>query len=340
MPRIRLPKCVIITLALASVIGLAMGASAEKASPVTDKIVFMSNRDGNWEIYIMDVDGSNPTNLTNTPMETEMNPHFSPDGSTILFQSKGSLYTMSPDGSERTLIPTDDLFVFNARFSWNGTKIVFSAITREEGELPPTPGQGQAPPPSGKRQPPVPPAKGQPAKKPASIYVMNANGTDISRLTHSELDDTWPCFSPDETKIVFERRILEEEKDWAAIFIINADGSNEQQLTDGSYLDQSPYFSPDGEKIVFQRRGSKELGRAQILTMKPDGTGLINLTNNEYDQLAPVFSYDGAKIAYHSNMHGEGLDFNICMMNADGSDKTRLTSSGRDWNPTFSPSTH
>jgi len=286
----------------------------------------------------MDLDGSNQTNLTNNPRETEMNPHFSSDGSKILFQSGGSLYTMSPDGTNRKRIATDELFVFNGRFSWDGTRIVFSAVAREEVGPPPSPGEGQKPESPGEKQPPVPPTKRQAPRQPASVYVMNSDATGITRLTDSNYDDTWPCFSPDGTKIVFERRMLEEEKDWAAIFIINVDGNNEQQLTDGSYLDQSPYFSPDGRKIVFQRRGTEELGRAQVMVMKTDGTDLVNLTNNETDQLAPVFSYDGTRIAYHSNMDGEGADFNICLMNSDGSGKTGLTSSGKDWNPSFAPS--
>ncbi len=176
-------------------------------------------------------------------------------------------------------------------------------------------------------------------RKPFDLVAEgHKTGVWFNRLTDSNYDDTWPCFSPDGTKIVFERRMLEEEKDWAAVFIITVDGNNEQQLTDGSYLDQSPYFSPDGRKIVFQRRGTEELGRAQVMVMKTDGTDLVNLTNNETDQLAPVFSYDGTKIAYHSNMDGEGPDFNICLMNSNGSGKTGLTSSGKDWNPSFAPS--
>lgn len=126
MLRILAVKRAMLMLTAVAVFGLAMGAGFERPVTVNDKIAFMSYRDENWEIYIMDADGSNQTNLTNTPID-EMNPHFSPDGSEILFQSEGALYTMSPDGTNKQMLPTDQLHAFNGRFSWDGAKIVFSA---------------------------------------------------------------------------------------------------------------------------------------------------------------------------------------------------------------------
>src|ERR1700693_2069218 len=52
-----------------------------KAYP--NKIVFETNRDGNWELYTVNADGSNPTNLTRTPNVGELYPRPSPDGTKI-----------------------------------------------------------------------------------------------------------------------------------------------------------------------------------------------------------------------------------------------------------------
>jgi Tol biopolymer transport system component len=73
------------------------------------KLVFETKRDGNWEIYIMNADGSNPVNLTRTPDVDELYPKASPDGTKICFvadEGKGpakkrNLYVMNSNGSGR-----------------------------------------------------------------------------------------------------------------------------------------------------------------------------------------------------------------------------------------------
>ncbi|HEV3263511.1 MAG TPA: hypothetical protein VG013_42135 [Gemmataceae bacterium] len=107
--------------------GLLLGAAARESHPqptgasrelLTElkaykhKIVYESNRDGNWELYVMDADGSNPVNLTHTPDVDELYPKASPDGSKICFEAdegKGdakvrNLYVMNSDGTGRVKI--------------------------------------------------------------------------------------------------------------------------------------------------------------------------------------------------------------------------------------------
>ena len=75
-------------------------------SPDGMRIAFLSNRDGNSEIYVMNADGSDVTNLTNSP-GNELYPVWSPDGSRIALEveSAGTTYeifVMSADGSSKT----------------------------------------------------------------------------------------------------------------------------------------------------------------------------------------------------------------------------------------------
>jgi len=72
-------------------------------SPAQDKIAFNSFREGNLEIYMMDADGSNQTNLANNPA-SDSSPSWSPDGSKIAFISmhdgNSEIYVMDADGSD------------------------------------------------------------------------------------------------------------------------------------------------------------------------------------------------------------------------------------------------
>ena len=86
-------------------------------SPDGSKIAFASTRDDDWEIYVMDSDGSNQTRLTRSPGR-DAHPFWSPDGSQIVFQSpRGNesssevdLFVMNADGSNPTRITTNPGF--------------------------------------------------------------------------------------------------------------------------------------------------------------------------------------------------------------------------------------
>jgi TolB protein len=102
------------------------------------------------------------------------------------------------------------------------------------------------------------------------VYVVDANGTSLRRLTTSPGDDFDPSWSPDGTRIAFRRERSGEPEIW----IMNADGTQQRRLTDGL----SPAWSPDGSLVAF----AGPSGSSGIITViRPDGTRRRTLPHTE-----------------------------------------------------------
>ena len=203
------------------------------------------------------------------------------------------------------------------------------------------------------------------------IYLVNTDGSGLTRLTVNRLNDTSPAFSPDGSRIAFTA-----DRDGARdIFVMDANsGANQTNLTNDSAHDHRPSWSPDGRKITFNSHregfnifvvnadgsdqtrltktegiesqdaswspdGSKIAfytyrGNGDIFLMNPDGSGETRLTKSPHDDLTPSWSPDGSRIAFTSYRDGNP---EIYVINVDGSGETRLTNDlGADWSPSWS----
>ena len=160
------------------------------------------------------------------------------------------------------------------------------------------------------------------------IYVMDANGSNVARLTNIPGVNWFPTFSPDGRKIAFSSVDGEDLQ----IYTMNADGSKVMRLTNPPGGNWFPRFSPDGRKIAFT---SKRDGAAQIYVMDTDGSNVTRLTSPPGTGVSAKFSPDGSRIVFMSK---RGADFQIYVMNADGSNAIPLTSPpGESVDPVFSP---
>jgi len=297
------------------------------------KIAFTSYRDGNPEIYTMEVDGSNVQRLTNNPA-SDFSPKWSPDGSRIAFVSirdnNVDIYVMNADGSNQTRLTNNPGLDESPEWSPDGTRIVFESIRDGNSEIYVINADGS----NQTRLTNNPGSDGDPrwspdgtrivfhrvsSSVPGEIYVMNADGSNQTQLTNSSYSPRW---SPDSSRIAFE-----SYRDGnSEIYVINADGSNQTRLTNNRGSDESPRWSPDGTRIVFQSfRGGNN---RDIYVMNADGTNQTRLTNNPADDHgSPIFSPDGTRIAFHSgySFGEEIISAHIYVMNADGSNPVRLT---------------
>lgn len=159
------------------------------------------------------------------------------------------------------------------------------------------------------------------------IFAMNADGSDVKRLTDDLASDFDARFSPDGEKIAFTSL----RDGYANIYSMNEDGSAVQQLTFDTSMDYMGSWSFDGEKIAFT---SARSGNYDIYCMNEDGSAVQQLTTHPGADGWPIFSPDGL-ILFVSDRNGS---YDLYTMHADGTNITQLTNTPEYENfPQYSP---
>jgi Tol biopolymer transport system component len=161
----------------------------------------------------------------------------------------------------------------------------------------------------------------------SDLYVMNADGSRLRRLTRGPAYHGWPVWSPDGRKIAFQT----QDGRGSGVYVIDVDGSGEQNLTgDGS--SSSPTWSPDGRKIAFS--SARDGSGPGIYVMNADGSDQRRLTRAGAfagGDGTPRWSPDGRRIAFvrMGRVSKEPAAAYVYVMNADGSGIRRLARMAR-----------
>ncbi len=275
------------------------------------KLVFASDRDGEWDIFLMSVskDGTTGTalNLTSDLSGNCMQPRWSPDGNKIAFRSNNSgtdqIWVMNSDGSNKVRVTSADGYYANwPVWSPDGSKIAFY---RHKGTATCS------------------------AYRTTEICVMNADGSGLvcygNTDGHGEYSPSW---SPDGTKLLYDRdeKTCNNPKD---LWIMDADGSNRHlfyppsgQDNDGLYQAHS-HWGGHG-KIVFDEMTSWDNWALSIINS--DGTGYHRIEIGDIDKKtlrASCWAFGGEKIIYSARKQGEST--HLWMINEDGTGEVQLT---------------
>jgi TolB protein len=316
-------------------------------SPDGSKVAFASNRDGMWNVYVMNLDGSGLVDVSqeaNLPWGFDAYPDWSPDGTKLAFSAntdvRSGLDIVVYDFATKKLTDLtpggtgDD---WRPRWSPDGRRIAFANAYRS-----------------------------------FHVFVVNADGSGLRQLT---FDSGWqiePTWSPDGTKIAYTAwpnqrsdifvmdadgsnvrdltntpRSMETQASWSpsgiafrsdrdgtdGVYTMGPDGSRPRRLSARNTFEGDPNFSRDGRRLVFM---SGREARSGITVTSPVTGFDKTLTSGPWFDTDPAWSPDGKQLAFARSPSRSVSD--IYRMNASGGQVRNLTRGrGLNWDPTWSP---
>lgn len=247
-------------------------------SPDGKWIVFESNRDGNWGIYLMDSNGKNLSKLTDSKSDNRR-PTWHPNGKKILFEStrNGSpeLFSIKIKNNKERKVSHKNIegeLIF-AQYAPKGNRI--AASLKE-------------------------------AENQSSIVLLNKRGKIIQRLTNNDKRNFYPQWSNDGKQILFFSRKDTDNQD-DEIYRLDLSTNKTFRLTNWHKHNFCPSWSNDNKKIVYVT--SMEGNRPEIYIMDHNGNNKTRLTNNNDGETLPNWHPKENKILVTAYRNG---NYEIC----------------------------
>jgi len=192
-----------------------------------------------YDIYVANADGSGLEPLSASP-GYDAEATVSPDGSHIVFTSTRDgdldIYSMKADGSDVRRLTSTPGYDGGPFYSPDGTKIVFRASHPEGEEL-------------ADYQRLL--AKGRIRPSKLEIFVMDADGSNVTQITRNGAANFCPYFHPDGQRVIFSSNLGDPSGREFDLYSVNIDGSGLERITYTPEFDGFPMFSPDGTKLVW-----------------------------------------------------------------------------------------
>ncbi|MBN1348147.1 PD40 domain-containing protein [candidate division KSB1 bacterium] len=248
-------------------------------SPKGKSLLFQSNRDGNMEIYSLELETNYEKRLTDHPAKDEF-PVVSPNGKVIAFIStrddsgasanseSREIYFMDLDGNHVARFTTNDADDWYPSFDSEGNKLLYVSTSGDIRDI-------------------------AYHKQWSDIYLHDIKKNEIERLTEGKFQTGTPCLSDDGKWLLYNMN----PDDNFDIYKMDLETRNTIQLTSGSGNNAAPEFSPNSKQITFF---SDRNGNCDIFLMNSDGSNVQQLTCDAMDEAYPRFSPDGKKIVYHA----------------------------------------
>lgn len=281
-----------------------------------NRIAFASNRDGDFEIYLIDVNGSNLVQLTDNTGQ-DFDPTWSPNGGQIAYAFRpddtadSEILVMNADGSEVTPITDNGAADFDPDWSHDGEWIAFTS--NRSGVF--------------------------------DLYIMRPDGSDVCQLTNDGLNSLTPRWSPSGNRIGYHARTA-NNRETSELYLIEVDTSNPCQevvqsepfqLTSNNARDQWLDWSPDGQDVIYTSGQGRPVGEQIIYRFNLEANETVAITDAAANDDDPVWSPDGSLIAFDSDRDGNRF-FDLYILDVASGEISQLTTDEADdvapaWQP-------
>lgn len=266
------------------------------------ELVFMSDRDGDWDLYMLDKEGE-LINVTADSDADEYYPSFTFNGDQLsLFSNQTGDVTPARVNTDGTGFKTQSVIeamvavISEGNFDWDpvwapgGERLAWTKVVA-----------------------------GLPPK--LDLFVANSDSSDPVQLTDDGSTEYMYAWSPDGSKIVY----TSDKSSKQNTYVVDVANGEITRLTEHDINDYQPVYSKDGTKImlIFSETASMKEGVIEFHIMNADGSDLHPLADGEVFTGDLAHSPYGGQVAYMSNESGS---WHIYVMNADGSNVKQLTS--------------